>query len=148
MQISRSSIMTKIILSTLPILLGAVIVSTIIHKMASQKDDELERAVAMTDAVNHAELEMVKMSEALRGYLLSPENTQEFDRKKAADEGYAKNAKKLSELSKDFTEIVELNEKMAKYDETDLDRIENEVGELIVFRLTFLDWLISHNRTA
>ena len=51
--------------------------------------------------------------------------------KKAADEGYAENAKKLSELSKDYSESVELNDKMAKYDETDLDRIENEVGELI-----------------
>ncbi len=121
----------KIIYSTIPIFIGAVTVSWTVYQMASKKDDDLAKAIEMTNLVNQAELEMVKMSESLRGYLLMPENENEYKRKKAADEAYGDRAARLGELVSEDKEIFELNEKMAKYDETDLDRIENEVGELI-----------------
>lgn len=115
----------------IPIFIGAVSVSLTVHQLASKKDDEIAKAIEMTKLVNHAELEMVKMSEALRGYLLMPENESEYKRKKAADEAYAENAEALGKLLVNEKEVFELNEKMAKYDETDLDRIENEVADLI-----------------
>lgn len=132
MLLSKSSMLKKIIFSALPILIGAFSVSWTVQQMASKKDDDLAKAIQMTNLVNQAELEMVKMSEALRGYILMPDNETEFKRKKAADEAYGDLATRLSKLVSDDREIFELNEKMAKYDATDLDRVENEVADLII----------------
>lgn len=131
MFLANASMLKKIFLSTIPIFIGALSVSWTVQQMASKKDDDLAKAIEMTNLVNQAELEMVKMSEALRGYLLMPENENEFKRKKAADEAYGERAESLSKLVSDNKEIFELNEKMAQYDTTDLDRIENEVADLI-----------------
>lgn len=128
---SKASMLKKIVFSTFPIFLGAASVSWTVKNMVSKKDDDLAKAIEMTNLVNQAELEMVKMSEALRGFLLMPENQNEFKRKKAADEAYSEKAKALSDLAQDNPEIIELNKKMALFDATDLDRIENEVAELI-----------------
>lgn len=131
MFLARSSMLKKIIYSTIPIFIGAVSVSWTVHQMASKKDDDLAKAIEMTNLVNQAELEMVKMSESLRGYLLMPDNENEYKRKKAADEAYSARAEALAKLVSEEKEIFELNEKMAQYDAKDLDRIENEVAELI-----------------
>lgn len=131
MRFDRYSMQKKILLSTLPIFLGAIVVGWTIEQMASKKDSHMARAVEMMNLVNQSELEMIKMSEALRGYLLNPDNTKEFERKKAADKAYVESAEALSALCKDEPDIVALNEKMADYDEKELDRIENEVGDLI-----------------
>ncbi len=128
---SKLSMLKKILLSTLPVLIGAFWVSSIVEKMSSKQDEELTRAISMVNRVNEAELAMVKMSESLRGYLLMPSNDGEYQRKKQADEEYSSHAEQLAKLCTDDSEIIELNEKMAKYDQTDLDRVENEVADLI-----------------
>lgn len=127
----RSSVLKKILLSTIPILAGALFVSAFIERNASEHDERLQKAVDMTSHADQAELEMVKMSEALRGYLLAPKNKNEFKRKKEADAAYAAHAEEISKLCQDDPDISELNSKMAKYDAEDLDRIENEVAALI-----------------
>ena len=125
------SLTKKIVFSVVPTFLATTFVSLNIYRNAAHKDQEFERAMNMVEYVNLEELAMVRMSEALRGYLLDPTNTREFDRKKAADEEYGSYAEKLGTLLFDDAEALALNEKMAKYDETDLDRVENEVAELI-----------------
>lgn len=127
----KVSMLKKIILSTIPIFVGALSVSWTVEQMAKENDGEFSKAIEMTNLVSQAELEMVKMSEALRGYLLTPENENEYKRKMEADKAYSAISDKLSELVKENQEILFLNEKMAKYDETDLDQVENKVARLI-----------------
>ena len=125
------SMQMKLGLSVIPTVIAVSMVSTFIYRSADKKDDDLERAVQMTRLVASQELSMVKMSEALRGYLLNPENKAEGERKKAADEAFSEAAKKLDSITGDVPEINELIRKMAKFDETTLDERENTVLKMI-----------------
>ncbi len=131
MRFQDLSLLKKITFSVIPLLVASTIVSIIIYQKATLKDTAVEQAVSMVTQVNEAELEMVKMSEALRGYLLNPNDVSQFEKKKAADEAYAKHSAELEKLVSDDKEITELNRKMADYDAGELDRIENAVAELI-----------------
>lgn len=131
MNLKKLSLTQKLILSIVPMVGAMCLVSLSIYRNSTEKDEEFLRAMQMVEYVNSQELEMVKMSEALRGYLLDPSNTKEFERKKAADEAYGTYAEKLAAILTDAPETLELNQKMAEYDEGELDRIENEVAELI-----------------
>ena len=124
----------KLGLSVIPTVVAVCLVSTYIFQSASKKDDELEKSVMMTRLVATQELAMVKMSEALRGYLLEPENKFEADRKKAADDVFSDAAKKLEAITGDVPEIAEQIKKMAKFDETTLDERENTVLKMVEAR--------------
>ncbi len=131
MNLKNFSLVKKLTLSVVPMVVAASFVSVSIYRKASVPDNEGERAMQMVALVNVAELEMVKMSEALRGYLLDGTNRSEYDKKKAADEAYGQAAAALGELLQDEKEIQILNQQMADFDASDLDRIENGVAELI-----------------
>lgn len=122
---------TKIALATLPLLLSSTFVGYRIYELSQTVDRRAARAVKMIETASDAELHMVQMSEALRGYLLDSTNKSEFERKKVADSEYVESAKNLAELVSDSKEISDLNNEMAKFDEEQLDRVENEVGGLI-----------------
>ncbi|MGZ3725254.1 MAG: methyl-accepting chemotaxis protein, partial [Pseudobdellovibrio sp.] len=92
---------------------------------------DMARAIGMVNNINQAELAMVRMSESLRGYLLNPNNKSEYENKKQADSDYGDYSQKIADLTTDSKEISELNKKMMDYDATDLDKIENEVAQLI-----------------
>jgi methyl-accepting chemotaxis protein len=81
--------------------------------------------------MREGELHMVTMSEALRGYLLNPDQTSEADRKEAADEAYVKGADEIGKLLEDDAEAKALNREMADFDEKVLDASEDEVVALI-----------------
>jgi methyl-accepting chemotaxis protein len=121
----------KISFSTLPLLVVTILVSVHIYDTSHNENNDALQAVEMNRQIATAELEMVKMSEALRGYLLNPDNKREFERKEAADESFRKAAKQLSSLVADDPETMALSKKMADFDESTLDAIENEVGKLI-----------------
>jgi methyl-accepting chemotaxis protein len=130
-QSKKRSLAQKLIFSVIPTLVIAAAVSVYIYQNATQVDADGARAMSMTEYVSKQELEMVKMSEALRGYLLNPSNKEEYERKKAADEKYSEYSEKLGALLTDAPEALALNKEMAKYDETTLDEIENQVAKLI-----------------
>jgi methyl-accepting chemotaxis protein len=121
----------KISLSTLPLLVVAVAVSWHIYDTSHNQNNDAARAVEMSKQIATAELEMVKMSEALRGYLLNPENHEELEKKNAADEAFVAASEKLASLISDDPEALELSKKMSDFDATTLNTIENEVGKLI-----------------
>jgi methyl-accepting chemotaxis protein len=125
------SMKTKIVVSLVPMIACSLLVSFHIYKTGLNEDTTLERAIAITDTVAHQELQMVTMSEALRGYILDPKNTKEYERKKEADKLYGEYSEKLGTLTKDNKEIHELNEAMAKLDEDELDKKETQVAALV-----------------
>lgn len=127
----RLSLLGKIVLSSLPMLIAATAISFSFYRASSSKDEEAGRAIAMVDSVTTAELQMVLMSEGLRGYLLNPSDTSELKRKKQADEDFGKEMERLSELVHDNPEIQELGKEMAELDAGELDKAENHVADLI-----------------
>lgn len=131
MNVKKLSLLTKLIFSAIPMIVASVFSAYSIYQTAAKPNSEGARALGMVHDVTQAELEMVKMSEALRGYLLNPTNTDEFRKKKEADQAYGAYSESLSKWVTDSPEITELNHKMAEYDATDLDRIENEIADMI-----------------
>jgi methyl-accepting chemotaxis protein len=122
---------TKILLSLVPMIICSLLVSIFIYRTGLVEDKDFERAVAITDTVAMQELQMVSMSEALRGYILDPKNTKELERKKKADADYASFAAKLATMTSENKMIFDLNSQMAKLDEEELDKAENTLAEMV-----------------
>ena len=131
LSLKNLSLKTKIILSLVPMILCSVLVSYHVYDTALNEDKSLEHAIAITHIIDAQELQMVTMSEALRGYILDPKATKEYDRKKKADAMYASLAEKLADLTKENKEIHDLNEAMAKIDANELDVAENELAKIV-----------------
>jgi methyl-accepting chemotaxis protein len=123
---------TKILLSLIPMVLCSLFVSYHVYETASQEDPSLAQAILITDTVSAQELQMVKMSEALRGYILDSKNTKELENKKKADEMYVSFSEKLAKLTEENKEIHALNEEMAKLDANELDKAENDLAKIII----------------
>jgi methyl-accepting chemotaxis protein/CHASE3 domain sensor protein len=121
---------TKLLLPLVSTMLGVVIVGSALLTLTRASTQEAE-AMEIDRLMASSELEMVKMSESLRGYLLYPSNTAEYDRKKAADEAYGANAEKLGKLLAGLPQAQALNNEMAEYDENDLDKVETQVAEMV-----------------
>ena len=126
----QPSLRTKLLSAIVPTIVGSTFVIFTIKKLTESSVNET-KALEMAQHMQQSELEMVKMSEALRGYLINPENTAEFDAKKAADAAYGEQAEALAKLLTDVPEALELNKAMADYNASDLDNIENQVAELV-----------------
>ncbi len=121
----------KIIFSLIPMIGCSIIVSIFIYQQGMKKDQTLERAILITNTVALQELQMVTMSEALRGYILDPKNAAELARKKEADKKYGEYSEVLAGLTKENKEIHDLNEEMAKLDADELDKKETQVAEMV-----------------
>lgn len=130
MSFKSLSLFAKILVANIPLVIGIGLTALQIMKLADAKDERSQKAMQMVELTKHGELEMVKMSEGLRGYLLNTDKVEEFQKKKAADAAFAETAEKLGELAKDNAQIVALNKEMADLDANELDRVENEVGEM------------------
>jgi methyl-accepting chemotaxis protein len=109
----------------------AVLVSIQTYIASRQENPELEAALRMVEITNQQELMMVRMSEALRGYLLDPSNGNEFVRKKEADAEYLRLSAELQTLVGQNKAIQDLNRAMADFDATTLDEKENLVGTMV-----------------
>lgn len=127
----RLSMIQKITASTLPLLLVTCGVCIHIYNDSHHENDDAIRAVEMSKLITTAELEMVKMSEALRGYLLNPESKEELEKKKQADDRFVEASGKLATLIANDPEALALSKTMSDFDATTLNTIENEVGALI-----------------
>lgn len=121
----------KILLSTIPLVAAAILVGVKIYQFGLVKDPEIERALEISRIISQQELQMVKMSEHLRGYLLNPQIKQNYELKKQADDAYAKLSEELTALVTDSPAITDINKKMADYDATTLDKKETEVAQLV-----------------
>ncbi|MEQ1664744.1 MAG: methyl-accepting chemotaxis protein [Bdellovibrionales bacterium] len=130
MNFKNMSFIRKLVFSCVPLIIGVFLVAFAIHNSANQKDHEGERALQMVAVVNHAEIALVKMSEAMRGYIIDSNNKEEMKKKLAADEDYAKQAEVLKGLLFDAPDIIEINKAMAEYDAGTLEKIEKEVMDL------------------
>lgn len=126
----KLSLIQKISLSALPLILATGLVSYYIYETSQTKDHEAARAIAMGKLMNESELQMVMMSEALRGFLLNPDNQEEAKKKEEADDAFGKANKQLSTLMIDDPEALSINKTMSEFDASTLNAIEDEVSAL------------------
>lgn len=127
----QKSLFVKLSGSLIPLAISLVIISIFIYKNSTQKDQIVEKALLAQKKYASMELEMTKMSDALRGFLINPEAKAELDAKKLADDQFAKYSGELAELLKDQKEIKEGIEKIAEYDAKTLNDIEEKAIKLI-----------------
>lgn len=125
------SMRARLLLSLVPTIVCAILVSIQTYTASRQENPELEAALRMVEITSQQEMAMVEMSEALRGFLLDPTRNGEFARKKEADARYIKMSEELRELTQDNKAIQELNRIMAEFDATTLDERENQVAAMV-----------------
>ena len=128
------SIRTKLVSGFLSILLVSTLATLAVLSMVSGAARELHRVVEhdAVAAIKAVEIRyaMLEMSDAMRGYLLDPTNQVEYDRKLAADSTLLAKIDELSALQPS-AEVLKRIKQAADYDAATLNRLENDVLELI-----------------
>ena len=84
---------------------------------------------AVTMEAGEIRTSMVAMSDAMRGFLLNPAKTEEYAKKKQADEAFSAAVKRLLAATSN-PEYADIARQIGKLDEDQLDPIENRVLDL------------------
>ncbi|MCU1350028.1 MAG: Chemotaxis protein, partial [Acidobacteria bacterium] len=115
------------------VVLGAVVCAAVLQLLTASIH-QLEEVVTVSDTIRQKGLElrfdMMTMSDAMRGYLIDPRDTREFDRKKGADEEFSRDVEEIKHLAPPG-EILNLIDRAAQMDSTSVNRLEDEVLQLI-----------------
>jgi methyl-accepting chemotaxis protein len=116
--------------------LGAIVCGAVLQLLTTSIR-ELEHVVTVSDEVRQKGLklrfDMMTMSDGIRGYLIDPDDRREFERKKAADEDFLADVESIKKLNPD-AEIVTLINQAAEMDSQSVNRLEDEVLQLIADR--------------
>ncbi len=91
---------------------------------------ELTDSAKINELLDDINLNLVTMSEGMRGYLLDPKNTKERERKLAADEAVVKAVAQMKVMLAPYPELVALVDKAGEFDDKTLNPIEEEVMAL------------------
>jgi methyl-accepting chemotaxis protein len=130
----KATVRTKLTLGFLGLLSVGSLASLGILAILSRSIEELKRVVTVSDVIEHKALEMrfdmLEMSDAMRGFLINPENKAEMTRKKAADKNFQDDVAEVQKLAPD-SEILKLAREAAEMDETVLDVQENVILGII-----------------
>ena len=88
----KATVRMKLTFGFLGLLSIGSVASLAILTVLSRSIDELKRVVTVSDVIEHKSLEMrfdmLAMSDAMRGYLISPATRAEHERKKQADDEF------------------------------------------------------------
>jgi len=124
--------MRKLIILNLVGLVTVIGLAALLSRNASLAQQAMANMAGFTTAESEAaeiRLQMVAMSDAMRGYLLDTTNKAEAARKEEADALLVKSVERLLAATTDKT-FADLANKIGELDETKLDRIEDAVVEL------------------
>ena len=88
----KATVRMKLTLGFLGLLSIGSVASLAILTVLSRSIEELQHVVTVSDVIEHKSLEMrfdmLAMSDAMRGFLINPANTAEYERKKKADDDF------------------------------------------------------------
>ncbi len=87
-----------------------------------------EAALRVTEA---ARLDMITMSDAMRGYLLNPSSEAEYARKMAADAALTKALDDVAARLAAAPEVLAQLDRIRTFDDQQLNKLENQVLELV-----------------
>ena len=88
-------------------------------------------AEATLRTIENVRLQMALMSNALRGYLLAPDNKTEVAAKQAADEAFSEDLDKIGALLKDRPDLAAAAAAIRSFDDEKLNPLEDQTLNLI-----------------
>ena len=129
----RLTIRSKLVAGFLAVLLVGTVASIGALSMISRSVTHLQRVIDRDDMVAikavQIRMAMLEMSDAMRGFLLDPSNQAEAQRKLGADSMFVVRVNELKQLQPS-KEVLQKVEQAAKFDETTLNQIEEQVLSL------------------
>ena len=115
------------------VLLGAA-VSIAVLQLLTTSIRQLEHVVTVSDAIRQQglrlRLDMMTMSDGIRGYLIDPRDKKELKRKQDADADFLNDVKEIERLAP-AGEVRNLIQRAAEMDSQSVNRLEDEVLRLI-----------------
>jgi methyl-accepting chemotaxis protein len=115
------------------VVLGTL-VCTLVLQLLTTSIRQLENVVTVADSIRQngmkLRFDMMTMSDSIRGYLIDPTAKSEFQRKRSADEDFSRDIAEIRRLAPG-TEILGLIEKAEQMDSQSVNRLEDEVLDLI-----------------
>jgi methyl-accepting chemotaxis protein len=130
----KATVRTRLTLGFLGLLSVGSLASLVILAVLSRSIDELKHIITVSDVIEHKALEMrydmLEMSDAMRGFLINSQNRAEFERKKAADEEFARDVEEIKALAPEG-DIVGHVKEASDMDEKVLNKLEDALLALI-----------------
>jgi methyl-accepting chemotaxis protein len=115
------------------VLIGAVVCGVTLQLLTTSIR-QLQSVVTVSDMIRQKGLElrfdMMTMSDGMRGYLIDPTQRRDFDRKREADEEFVRDVADIVKLAPPG-EILDLVQRAGQMDSTSVNRLEDEVLQLI-----------------
>jgi methyl-accepting chemotaxis protein len=130
----KATVRTRLTLGLLGLLTVGSVTSVGILAILSRSIDELKRVVTVSDVIEQKAVElrfdMLSMSDAMRGFLINPDNRAEQERKKRADDEFEADVEAIQRLAPQG-EILRLIQEAADMDKRTLNPIEDEIVSTI-----------------
>jgi len=126
----KTTVRMRLTLGFLGLLSIGSMASLAILAILSRSIGELQKVVEVSDVIEHKSLEMrfdmLAMSDAMRGFLINPANTAEYERKKKADEDFVEDVEDIRKLAPQG-DILRLLQEAADMDANVLNRLEDQI---------------------
>ena len=126
----KATVRMKLTLGFVGLLSVGAASSVAVLAIVSRSLDEVKHVVTVSDVIEHRALEMrfsmLEMSDAMRGFLINPQNTAEAARKKRADADFERAAGDIVTLAPGGDILALVNE-AADLDRNVLNKVEDEL---------------------
>ncbi|MEA2490171.1 MAG: methyl-accepting chemotaxis protein [Acidobacteriota bacterium] len=128
------NIRRRLVAGFLTVVVVGAVVCGVVLQLLTTSIRQLESVVTVSDMIRQKGLElrfdMMTMSDGMRGYLIDSTQRREFDRKRAADEEFVRDVADIVKLAPP-AEILVLVQRAAEMDSTVVNRLEDDVLQLI-----------------
>jgi len=125
----KTTVRTRLTLGFLGLLSIGCLASIVVLAVLSRSIQELRQVVTVADVIEHKALELrfdlLSMSDAIRGFLVSA-NKAEYDRKKQADAEFVADVEDIRALEPEG-EVLRLLQQAAEMDEKVLNPLEDQI---------------------
>ena len=125
----KTTVRTRLTLGFLGLLSVGCLASIVVLAVLSRSIRELRQVVTVADVIEHKALELrfdlLSMSDAIRGFLVSA-NKAEYDRKKQADAEFVADVEDIRALEPEG-EVLRLLQQAAEMDEKVLNPLEDQI---------------------
>ena len=113
-------------------LIGLALTIWIDTKTNKTATKELVDNYEINRLLDHIDLDILQMSDGMRGFLLDTKNAKERERKLAADEDLGKSVTQIKSLLADHPDLIALANDAGDYDEKTLNQLEETVMTMSV----------------
>ena len=131
----KRTVRFKVTVGFLVILMAGLGVSLSVLTILSSNIAELEKNITVADEISRKGLElrldMMTMSDAIRGYLLNPKDAAEKQRKTGADDEFLKDVEDIKKLAPNDSTISSKIRRTEEMDSSMVNKLEDKVLDLV-----------------